>query len=61
MTVPYERLDKIYDVILRDYNSRSGPEFVARQQQAISIMAELRSMRWVRDLANEVESVIESV
>ena len=52
--VPYESLDKIYDIILQDYNSRSRQEFVERQQIAFSTMIELDSMRWLTDLLQEV-------
>jgi hypothetical protein len=52
--VPYESLDKIYDIVLRDYNSRSGQDFVERQQIAFSTMVQLDSMRWLKDLLQEV-------
>jgi Exostosin family len=56
--VPYESLGFICDIIMKDYQSRSGPEFMERQQEALSTMAELRTMRWVKDLANEMRTVI---
>lgn len=59
--VPYESLDEIYDIILRDYNSRSGQEFMERQQVAFSTMIELDSMRWLTDLLEEVIPVSETV
>ena len=52
--VPYESLDKINDIIVQDYESKSSEEFVARQTEAFLSMAELRTMRWVKDLAGEV-------
>ena len=52
--VPYESLDRIYEIILHDYESRSTREFVARQTKAFSSMAELRNTRWIKGLANEV-------
>ena len=52
--VPYGSLDKIRETVLHDYKSRSAPEFVARQKQAFSAMADLRTMRWVKELAKEV-------
>jgi hypothetical protein len=58
--VPYESLNEIYEIILRDYESRSGPEFIARQKQAFSSMAQLQTMSWVKDIANDLKSVIEN-
>lgn len=51
--VPYGSLDSISEIILHDYESHSEAEFVGRQKEALSTMAELRTMRWVTDLANE--------
>ena len=59
--VPYECLDNIYDFILRDYQMRTESEFLRRQQEAFSSMAELRTMRWVKELANEVRTKFEDV
>jgi hypothetical protein len=58
--VPYESLDKIYDIIVCDYESRSAADFMARQQKAFSLMAELRSMEWVKGLANELGALASS-
>ena len=58
--VPYESLDKIFDLVLRDYRSRSESEFLARQKRAITTMAELGTMRWVRELTKELGSKIRS-
>ena len=58
--VPYESLNKIYEIILRDYKSRSGPEFIARQKEAFSTMAQLQTMSWVKDIANDLRSAIEN-
>jgi hypothetical protein len=57
--VPYESLGSIYDIILRDYNSRSASEFLERQERALAITAELQTMRWVSDLAHDVWSVLQ--
>jgi hypothetical protein len=59
--VPYGSLESTYDIIMQDYNSRSGLEFIARQQEAFATMAELGTMRWVNDLANEVATVMSDV
>ncbi len=56
--VPYDCLGSIYDIILRDYNSRTEPEFLARQKLAFATMAELQTMSWVKNLASELSSVI---
>lgn len=58
--VPYESLDRIFDIVLRDYNSWSGSEFVARQNEAFSSMASLQTMRWVKDLATELGGIAEN-
>jgi hypothetical protein len=55
--VPYSSLDGIYEAIVRDYESRSASEFAARQQEAFSVMTELRTMRWAKDLAMELVSL----
>lgn len=55
--VPYKKLETTYDAIFRDYKSRSSDEFLARQQEAFSVMADLRTMHWAKDFANEVASV----
>ena len=52
--VPYDSLDKIYEIILHDYKSRSTQEFIERQQLAFSTMNELQSMRWLVKLLKEV-------
>ena len=59
--VPYDSLDNLYDYILRDYKTRTESEFLRRQQEAFSSMAELCTMRWVEDLANEVRTKFEDV
>ena len=51
LVVPYERLNDIYDIILDDYNSKAGSDFIARQHKALSTIEKLRSLDWVRDLA----------
>ena len=56
--VPYKSLHGLYDAIVRDYDSRSGDDFLARQQEAFSTVRELRTMRWVKDLASEVKNEI---
>jgi Exostosin family len=56
--VPYDSLDGIYDIISRDYESRSGSDFIVRQKKAFTSMTELRNMRWIKDLANEVRDQI---
>jgi Exostosin family len=55
--VPYKSLHGLYDAIVQDYESRSGDDFLARQQEAFSTMTELRSMRWVKDLASELSNL----
>ena len=52
--VPYQSLDKIYDIIVDDYNSRSVREFVERQRAAFATMKDLDSMRWLTDLLRDV-------
>src|SRR4029079_10402097 len=42
--IPYNRIENIYDFIVEDYYSRTGDEFLLRQQDAFSAMAELHSM-----------------
>jgi hypothetical protein len=44
--IPYDRLNDVYDIILKDYRSRSADEFISRQRAAFSTMSELDSMRW---------------
>lgn len=51
--VPYRSLANIYDIIIKDYESRSGEGFAERQRAAISLMTELRTMGWVKKLASE--------
>lgn len=58
--VPYESLENIYEIICSDYDSHSQSEFTARQQRAFSTMAKLRTMRWVNDLAKEIEILTNS-
>ena len=55
--VPYNSLDKLYDIILHDYKLRSGREFVERQQFAFSTMASLKSLRWLKDIIREAFSL----
>jgi len=50
----YTSLGGIYSAILRDYESRSANDFVQRQREAFSTMTELRTMRWVSDLAKDI-------
>jgi len=52
--VPYESLDRIYDMILHDYHSRSDTDFIARQERAFATMAELQAMGWIRNLVGEL-------
>jgi len=53
LRVPYDSLDKLYDIVRHDYNSRSGKDFVERQQAAFLTMAKLETMRWLKDLLRE--------
>ena len=55
--IPYQSLDKICDIVGRDYEARSAQDFFVRQQEALSAMAELRNMHWVRNLANEFSQI----
>jgi hypothetical protein len=59
--VPYQSLDKIYDLIIADYHSHSEKEFLERQQVALSTMAELKSMRWIKKLSSEVSTIVSAV
>ena len=54
ISVPYKNIDRIYDLILADYHSRSKQEFIERQQAAFSTMKQLKSMQWLTDLLREV-------
>jgi Exostosin family len=58
--VPYESLDSIYDIIVRDYHSRSEADFIARQKRAFATVAELQTMRWITDLASELSGRLRS-
>jgi hypothetical protein len=60
LRIPYGSLDKIYEIVRSDYETHSAADFVARQQRALSTMAELRTMRWVDNLVKDVGAVIES-
>ncbi len=57
--VPYESLDSIYEIILRDYNSRSAADFAARQRETFSSMAKLQAMHWVKDIVKELVAAME--
>lgn len=48
LKIPYDRIDTIFDVIRRDYCSRSSEDFMKRQQAAFAIIAELQNMQWLR-------------
>lgn len=50
IVVPYELLNRLYELICLDYSSHSPSEFVARQQRAFSTMERLRNMGWVNRL-----------
>jgi Exostosin family len=52
--VPYGSIDNILGLIQQDYNRQSEAAFLARQQESFSVMADLRTMRWVRALAHEL-------
>jgi hypothetical protein len=52
--VPYDAVDRIHEIILRDYNSRSPAHFAARQKAAISAMVELQTMTWADSIAQEL-------
>lgn len=52
--VPYERLGDIGDIIARDYQNRSGADFIARQELAFRTMEDLRSKQWLNRLAADV-------
>ena len=54
LKVPYDSLDQLREIVLRDYETRSESDFVKRQNEAFLSIAELRTMRWVRDLAVEL-------
>ena len=56
--VPYNAMAGIYDAVLRDYESRSADDFLRRQREAFSTMTELRKMRWVGKLANEIAATM---
>ena len=56
--VPYRSLGRIYEIILRDYESKSASDFMARQKKAFASMAELRSLRWIKDMADELGDVV---
>lgn len=60
VVVPYGALETIYEIIRSDYESHSQSDFAARQQRAFSTMARLRTMRWVNDLAKEIEILTNS-
>ena len=59
--VPYESLDRIYDIIVHDYNSRSAEEFEQRQKIAFATMTDLDSMAWLTDFLREVMPVAKPV
>ena len=48
--VPYSKLNQVYEIILNDFRSRSGQEFVRRQEKAMSTMSNLRNLHWVREI-----------
>ncbi len=54
LRVPYRSLSSIYDIIVRDFESRSTDEFVVRQQRALASMEKLKTMRWVNGFVDEV-------
>jgi hypothetical protein len=52
--VPYNSLNSILDHIREDYRAHSGDQFAERQREALSTMANLQSMRWAKDLVNQL-------
>jgi hypothetical protein len=52
--IPYEQRANICEIIRQDYNSRAYEDFARRQRAALSTMAELKTMRWIKDMAKEV-------
>ena len=55
--VPYKSLSELYDIVVQDYKSRTSDDFLARQCEAFATMTELRTMRWVKDLASEISGL----
>ena len=52
--VPYGSIANILDYVREDYQAHSGNQFLERQQEALSTMANLQSMQWVKDLVDQL-------
>jgi hypothetical protein len=57
LRVPYASLDKIYEVIRADYNSRSSTDFMKRQKEALAAIADVSSLNWIDDVARQIKSL----
>jgi Exostosin family len=57
VVIPYRSLDRIYEIILEDYRSRSSWDFMERQRSAFATMANLNQMEWVKKLAAQIAAI----
>jgi hypothetical protein len=53
--VPYDDLNRMNEIILEDYESRSDEQFIERQARAFTAMQSVHNLGWLRDLVNWVE------
>jgi hypothetical protein len=54
LRVPYDNLERCYDIIKSDYEAKSPTAFIERQQNAVRLMAKLKTMEWSRDLSRRL-------
>ena len=56
--IPYKAIGEFYKYILHDHNSHSKQEFLERQKEAFTVMAELQTMHWIKKFAQESKTLI---
>jgi hypothetical protein len=54
LRVPCDNLERCYDIVKSDYESKSPTAFIERQQNALRLMAELKTMQWSHDLSRRL-------
>jgi len=54
VVVPYESLDRLYEIILNHYETQSPRDFIERQREAFSTMNVLHNLHWIKDFVTQL-------
>ncbi|MBR8836303.1 MAG: exostosin family protein [Stigonema ocellatum SAG 48.90 = DSM 106950] len=54
LRVPYKNLSQLEKIIKNDYETKTERDFLERQEKALKVVEEMRTMNWLQDIIEQI-------